>query len=61
MQLRRSRTWLAFTFSLLCLLTPAFANLLDENFAFQTTPGNPIWLWDWLYGSNQVMYLEPVK
>ena len=32
-----------------------------DDFAFGTTPGNPIWLWDWLYGDNQVVYLEPVQ
>lgn len=32
-----------------------------DDFAFIQDPGNPIWLWDWLYGSNQVMYLEPAQ
>ncbi|HXN23541.1 MAG TPA: family 43 glycosylhydrolase [Candidatus Dormibacteraeota bacterium] len=31
-----------------------------DDFAFGINPGNPIWLWDWLYGDNQVFYLEPV-
>jgi hypothetical protein len=31
-----------------------------DDFAFGTTVGNPIWLWDWLYGVNQVFYFEPV-
>ena len=32
-----------------------------DDFAFFTTPGNPIWLWDWLDGVNQAFYLEPLK
>ena len=31
-----------------------------DDFAFGINPGNPIWLWDWLYGDNQAVYLEPM-
>ncbi|HXN25391.1 MAG TPA: hypothetical protein VOA41_21885 [Candidatus Dormibacteraeota bacterium] len=35
-------------------------NDVFDDFAFGINPENPIWLWYWLYGDNQVLYLEPV-